>query len=216
MLVFAIIGARLSARFSAHLIIRVGFVLAAAGLAMLGASIQPEATFGDLALGALFGIGVGLIASQILNLILSSVEPQETAETAGLTSTFEQLGNSIGVALVGTVMLASLTTGLSRGINDSTILPSESKAPLIAAADESVQLMSNTQLERVLQETGADQTMINELGRIYADSRTSAFSAGVALLVFASLVGLVLTFGLPKRKLVEIQEDAEAAVPNPT
>ena len=42
------------------------------------------------------------IASQILNLILSSVKPEDTAETAGLSSTFEQLGNAIGVALVGT------------------------------------------------------------------------------------------------------------------
>jgi predicted MFS family arabinose efflux permease len=205
MLVFAIIGARLSARFFAHLIVRVGWILAAAGLAALGASIQPDATFTDLVLGGLFGMGVGLIASQILNLILSSVEPKDTAETAGLSATFEQLGNSIGVALVGTVMLSALVSGMSQGINDSTVLPPESKAPLIGAAEEGVQLMSDPQFEQSLEEAGADPAMSDELEEIYADSRTAAFQAGVALLIYAALVGLVLTFGLARRRLVDDQ-----------
>jgi MFS family permease len=215
MLVFAIIGARLSARFFAHLIIRVGWVLAAAGLAALAASIQPGATFSDIVLGGLFGMGVGLIASQILNLILSSVEPKDTAETAGLSSTFEQLGNSIAVALVGTVMLSTLATGLSQGISDSTVLPPESKAPLTNAAKDGVQLMSDTQLEDGLQEAGADQMMSDELEAIYSDSRTAAFRAGVALLIYAALVGLVMTFGLQKRKLVDAQA-ADTPLPKPT
>jgi MFS family permease len=82
MLIFAIIGARLSSRFFANRIIQVGFILAAVGLGAVGASIQPGATPSDLVLGAVFGMGVGLIASQILNLILSSVKPEDTAETA--------------------------------------------------------------------------------------------------------------------------------------
>ena len=183
MLVFAIVGARLSARFFANRIVQVGFVLAAAGLAALGASIQPGATFSDLALGALFGMGVGLIASQILNLILSSVELKDTAETAGLSSTFEQLGNSIGVALVGTVMLSTLASGLGQGINNSAVLPPESKPPLLNAAEEGVQLMSNTQFEDGLEEAGADPVMADELEVIYSQSRTAAFQAGVALAV---------------------------------
>jgi predicted MFS family arabinose efflux permease len=216
MLVFAIIGARLSARFFAHLIIRVGFVLAAAGLAAMAASIQPGATFSDLVLGGLFGMGVGLIASQILNLILSSVEPKDTAETAGLSSTFEQLGNSIGVALVGTVMLSTLATGLSQGINNSEVLPPESKAPLISAAEQGVQLMSDTQFQDGLEEAGADPIMGDELEAIYSQSRTAAFDAGIALLIYASVVGLVITLGLPKRKLVDAQESepAQAAAPS--
>lgn len=216
MLVLAIVGARLSDRFLAHQIIRVGWILAAAGLGALGASIQPGATFADLALGGLFGMGVGLIASQILNLILSSVDAQETAETAGLSSTFEQLGNSIGVALIGTVMLTTLSSGLAQGINDSAVLPEESKASLVNAAEEGVQLMSDSQFERGLDEVGADSEMAGELQTIYGESRTAAFQAGVALLIFAALLGLVLTISLPKRKLVDIQEQEEAAIPGAT
>jgi MFS family permease len=213
MLVLAIVGARLSDRFFAHQIIRVGWIFATAGLGALGASIQPGATFTDLALGGLFGMGVGLIASQILNLILSSVDRQQTAETAGLSSTFEQLGNSIAVALVGTVMLTTLASGLAQGINDSAVLPEESKAPLVIAAEEGVQLMSDSQFEQGLEEVDADSAMADELQGIYGESRTAAFQAGVALLIFAALLGLVLTISLPKRKLVDIQEQEESAIP---
>lgn len=209
MLIFAIIGARLSARFYAKRIIQVGFVLSAAGLGAVGASIQPDASPGDLVLGGIFGMGVGLIASQILNLILSSVDPKETAETAGLSSTFEQLGNSIGVALVGTMMLTTLATSMQQGINSNTVIPEETKPALTAATEEGVQLMSDSQIESGLEAAGADQAVSGELQDIYADSRTEAFKAGIALLIYASLLGLVITLGLPKRKLVATEGTTE-------
>jgi len=210
MLVLAIIGSRLSARFFASRIIQLGFVLAAIGLGLLAASIQPDAQPSDLFLGGIFGMGVGLIASQILNLILSSVQPQNTAETAGLSSTFEQLGNSIGVALVGTVMLSTLTAGLQQGIDNSAIVPQENKAPLIEAADQGVQLVSDTQFDLALQEVGADEIVAEELNRLYGEARTEAFQAGVVLLIYAALLGLVVTLRLPKRKLVDGSEQDEA------
>ena len=116
------------------------------------------------------------------------------------------VATTIGVALVGTVMLSTLATGLSDGISNSTVIPVEDKVPLMAAAEEGVQLMSNSQFEQGLEEAGADPVMSDELSDIYAVSRTSAFKAGVALLIYAALVGLVVTLGLPKRKLVDAHE----------
>lgn len=202
LLILAIFGARLAARFYANRIIQVGFVIATAGLAAIAASIQPDSGPGDLALGGLFGAGLGLIASQLLNLILSSVPDKDTAETAGLNSTFEQLGNAIGVALVGAVMLTVLSSGLAQSFDSSATIPEDAKQPLIEAAEEGVQLMSNSQLEAGLAEAGLDDAAVEEVETIYADSRTAAFKAGVGLLIYGSLLGLVITLWLPKRKLV--------------
>jgi MFS family permease len=83
-LIAAMIGARLSARFSAKRLIQIGFLIGIAGLLTLEFTIQPNISASDLAGGALFGAGVGLIASQILNLILSSVSATDTPETTGL------------------------------------------------------------------------------------------------------------------------------------
>ncbi len=202
LLLFALLGARFSARFFANRIIQIGFIVAVAGLGALGASIQPEAAASDLVLGALFGAGLGLIASQILNLILSSVAEEDTAEVAGLTSTFEQLGNAIGVALVGTVMLVALATVMQQKINESAVLPEEAKPAMMTAVAEGIQLMSDEQLTNGLEAAGADPAMVAEIGALYDQSRTEAFRAGVGLLIFAGLAGLMASLWLPKRKLV--------------
>jgi hypothetical protein len=144
-----------------------------------------------------------LIASQILNLILSAVTEEQTPETAGLTSTFEQLGNAIGVALVGSILLGVLAFNLQQGINASTIIPAQAKEPLIAQVEDSIQLMSSSALEAGLAEAGIAGAQAEELHTIYGLSRTQAFKAGVGLLVFAALLGLVVSLWLPKRKLVD-------------
>jgi hypothetical protein len=118
------------------------------------------------------------------------------------------------VALVGTVMLSTLATGLQQGISDSTVLPDESKAPLTEAAKDGVQLMSTSQFEDGLEAAGADPAMSDELEIIYSQSRTQAFQASVALLIYTALLGLVVTLGLPKRKLVASAETEETLAPN--
>lgn len=211
LLIMAIMGARLSKRFLANRIIQVGFILGAAGLGWLAATIQPNVTPEDLALGALFGAGMGLVASQILNLILSGVTAEQTPETAGLTATFEQLGNAIFVALVGTVMLTVLAGGLVEGIQASAEIPQEAKAPLAETAEAGVQLMSDTQLQAELEALSVSDAGIAELNEIYAGARTGAFKAGVSLLVYAALLALVIALWLPKRKLVGSAGEAAAA-----
>ncbi len=205
LLVMAIVGSRLSAHVYANRLIIIGFVISISGLSAIGASIQPDATPQDLVLGALFGVGLGLIASQLLNLVLSSVKAEETAEASGLNSTFEQLGNAIGVALIGTIMLAALTAGTQEGINISAVIPQEVKVQLTDAVGEGVQLMSSNQVETGLEAAGADDATSNELLNIYAIARTQAFKAGMSLLTFFALIALVLSLWLPKRKLVDAE-----------
>jgi len=202
LLVLAIVGSKLSARFSAKRLIQVGFVLAIVGLGGVGASITPEATPADLVLGALFGAGLGLIASQILNLILSSVSMKDTAETAGLSGTFEQLGNAIGVALVGTILLGVLSTSLQGQISSSDVFPPETEKELIAAVEEGVQLMSSEQLATSLEAAGVTGEAEDVFLEAYHIARTDAFKAGVGVLIYAGILGLVFTAGLPNRKLV--------------
>ena len=60
---------------------------------------------------ALFGIGAGLLLSQLGNVIMSSVDPAKSNEAGGLQGTAQNLGASLGTALIGAVLIAGLTTG---------------------------------------------------------------------------------------------------------
>jgi hypothetical protein len=57
------------------------------------------------------GLGMGLIASQLGNVVQSSVDASGRGEAGGLQFTGQQLGSSIGVALIGGVVLAGLASG---------------------------------------------------------------------------------------------------------
>ncbi len=205
LLIAAIFGARLSSRFMANRIIQVGLILATVGLAALGASISPDATPADLALGVVFGIGIGLVASQILNLVLSMVSAESVPETAGLNSTFEQLGNAIGVALIGTIMLTTLSAVAQSDVNASTIIPDADKSSMVAALEDGVELMSDTSLANELAATDASAEETAEVLGIYHNARTNAFKVGVGLLVYLTLLSLVVTLWLPKKKLVSAE-----------
>ena len=65
--------------------------------------------------------------------------------------------------------------------------------------------MSNTQLEIGLKTVHPDEALAlkPEILSSYSQARTRAFQTGIWFLVFASLLGLVMTTGLPRRKLVE-------------
>ena len=53
--------------------------------------------------------GMGLIASQLGNVVQSSVDASGRGEAGGLQYTGQQLGSSLGVALIGAIVLAGLT-----------------------------------------------------------------------------------------------------------
>ena len=59
----------------------------------------------------LFGVGAGLLLSQLGNVIMSSVDPAKTNEAGGLQGTAQNLGASLGTALIGSVLILSLTNG---------------------------------------------------------------------------------------------------------
>ena len=202
LLITAIVGARLSSRFKAKRIIQVGFLTVIAGLVFMEATIQPGLQPSDLASGSLFGAGLGLIVSQILNLIFSSVDAKDTPETTGLNGTFEQLGNAMGVALVGVIMLASLTSGIQKGVEESVPIPEDQRDAVIQSVESGIELVSDSQLYSELEASGASEATRTEVLEIYSVSRTDAFKASIAFLLVVSVAGLILTTGLSDRKLV--------------
>ena len=88
-------------------IVRAGLSITVVAVLALLATIEP-----DLAGAALrhrrwplLGVGMGLIASQLGNVVQSSVDASGRGEAGGLQYTGQQLGSSLGVALIGAIVL---------------------------------------------------------------------------------------------------------------
>ena len=78
-------------------------------------TIQPSLRgFGFATAMALLGLGMGLIASQVGNVVQSSVDASGRSEAGGLQYTSQQLGSAVGVALIGAIVLSGLTSHVPR------------------------------------------------------------------------------------------------------
>ncbi len=72
---------------------------------------------------ALYGLGMGLVQSQINNLTLSAVPVQEAGEASGITNTFRQVGSSLGAAIIGAVLLTAIVGDLQGVVQSSPQIP---------------------------------------------------------------------------------------------
>ena len=110
MFITSAMGARLSLRYSVRTIIRAGLITAAIAILILMAAIEPELeSLAFTASMAVLGVGMGLLASQLGNVVQSSVDASGRSEAGGLQYTAQQLGSSLGVAFIGAIVIAGLT-----------------------------------------------------------------------------------------------------------
>jgi EmrB/QacA subfamily drug resistance transporter len=104
-------GPRLGERRREHLP-QAGAALAAIGLLATIAVVRssPGGAVSAGLLGALvvFGAGMGLAIPGLINLSLRAVPPSDAGAASGLLTTSQQIGNALGVALVGTIFFAEL------------------------------------------------------------------------------------------------------------
>jgi len=98
---------------------RVPFIIAGAALTLSTAALsQLSTTSGPLYLiitYGLFGIGAGMVNSPITNGVMSGVPKSQAGVASGMNSSSRQLGQSLGVAVVGSVLAASLRGSMHAG-----------------------------------------------------------------------------------------------------
>ena len=58
-----------------------------------------------------FGLGMGFVFGPLFNVILAGVEEHEVGSASGTLNAVQQLGNSIGVALLATIFFSLLDHG---------------------------------------------------------------------------------------------------------
>jgi MFS family permease len=112
LIIFSLVGARLVSKKSPKFVVKLGQILLTTGSVFLLAAVNENLTGIPFAL-AMFclGAGLGLLASQLGNVNMSAVSEEKSSEVGGLQGTFQNLGSSLGTALIGSIMVASLTTG---------------------------------------------------------------------------------------------------------
>jgi EmrB/QacA subfamily drug resistance transporter len=90
-------------------VLHLGLGLMAAGLAWLYLTMSADGL--PIAPIAVFGIGMGMIFVPLFDIIVGDLADDEVGSASGILTSVEQLGASLGIAVLGTVFFANASAG---------------------------------------------------------------------------------------------------------
>lgn len=194
-------GSRLSGRFAIRSIVRAGLATAMVATLLLMTTISPELDHSAFAWSmAVLGIGMGLIASQLGNIVQSSVDASGRGEAGGLQFTGQQLGSSLGVALLGAIVLSGLTSAFLANVSSDDRISSEVAHEVGVAAGSGVDFVSSDQVTVAAHEAGLDEPTTTALVEDYLSAQQQALKTGLLAAAFLALASLAFTKALPHER----------------
>ncbi|WP_171048353.1 DHA2 family efflux MFS transporter permease subunit [Nocardia cyriacigeorgica] len=105
--------------------VRIGLVLEAVGLVLLGLFAAADSAWWAIALALfIYGIGVGFATAQVTNVALADVPAPSAGQGSGIQTTARELGSALGIALLTTLFFSALGNGVRDRLTD-TGLPDE-------------------------------------------------------------------------------------------
>ncbi|MFI5047706.1 MAG: MFS transporter, partial [Acidimicrobiia bacterium] len=192
-------------------IIRTGLYVVAVSAIGLVATIDPQ--LNGVAFGismALLGVGMGLIASQLGNVVQSSVDGSGRSEAGGLQYTAQQLGSALGVALIGAIVLTGLVNTFVKDVSNDKSISKETAAQVSTEVSKGVSFVSADQVADAADAAGLPPDEADAVVDHYEDSQIEALKAGLLAAAAIALVSLAFTRGLPTRR------PTDALAPSPT
>lgn len=197
LIVFTIIGSRLTKSRATRRIVRTGQTLLALGSLLLLGSIDPSLN-STLFMFGLFvvGAGFGLLASQLGNVNMSAAPKDSTSEVGGLQGTYQNLGTSFGTAVAGSVFMLILTAGFTAGIADSS-LSAQTKETITQQASTGVAIVSKDQAEQYLLKAGASESVASEATTVYEEAQIESLKKAMFVIFAVVLLSLLFSSNLP-------------------
>jgi len=200
LVLFSVIGSKLTVAKSAKYISRSGQLSMSFGLLLVLISIQSDLR-GSLFWVGMFvvGAGFGLLASQLGNVNMSSVSKDDTSVVGGLQGTFQNLGSSFGTAIVGSIFMLMLTSGFVAAVQQDTSLSPEIKEQITEQSENGVGVVSEDQVKQYVIEQGGTTETAESIASIYQNSQLEALKEALFIVFAVSILSLFLSKNLPSK-----------------
>src|SRR5829696_3780139 len=211
MFAVAMLAGRLAGKRRASSIVGTGFALTTVGMVLI-IPLVPRADFGWWLVGPLLlaGSGLGLLVSQLNNYTLAPIEEERVSEAAGVNSAAGSFGLSFGLAVAGGIMLAGLSLSFTTKTEASSVIPGAQQEQIADVLEEDAQVLSNTQLDAVLDDQPEDVRA--EILRINSEARNLSLQVALLVSVLASLIGLLNSFRMRRLPAIAPSASLEGTV----
>ena len=202
----AILGSALSKRFPARRIVRAGLGVAFVSTLLLLDTIDPTLDSASflVAMGVL-GVGMGLIVSQLGNVVQSSIGDSDRSEAGGLQNTAAQLGSSLGTALLGAVVITGLIATFSSSVSSDPRIAEGVKQEVEVRLSSGGSFVSSDDVRTAAEEAGVDQASADALVEDYEGSQIAALKTAFLFAALLVLASFFATRRLPIERFDEIE-----------
>lgn len=161
----------------------------------------------------LMGLGMGALASQLGNVVVSAVPEERSGEVGGLQYTAQNLGSSLGTALIGAVVIAALSAQFLSGVQAADELSPQLKEQATVQFSAGVEFVSVAEVDDALSQTTLSQAEQDAVLRAYEDAQLKGLRKGMIVLALIVVGTLFLTGRLPRDPLVHADDDQVAPGP---
>jgi MFS family permease len=183
---------------SPRLVVRVGLLFLLAGtvvlLALLDVDAGAEITLVPM---LLIGLGIGSLASQLGGVTVSAVPDEQSSEVGGIQNTMTNLGISLGTAISGSILIATLTTAFFTNIESSNAIPERVKNQAQVELAGGVPFISDADLNAALDEAHLRTRATNDAIAAYQDARIDGLKAALAILALITILAIFMAGSIP-------------------
>jgi MFS family permease len=182
-------------------VVRIGFLAMFAGLVVMVAALDagagPEIVTWPMLLA---GLGIGSLASQLGSITVSSVPDEQSGEVGGLQNTITNLGISLGTALTGAIVIATLSSSFLTGVQENPAVPAPVKSKATTELSGGIPFLSDDELETALEGTRVGPRATDAIVDENETARLDGLRSALSVLAILALVGLFLTRGIPTKQ----------------
>lgn len=178
-------------------VIQVGYLTLAAALIIMAFSVTLDAaSMPGILIGCVVaGSGAGIVSAQANNVVALAVNERDASQSGGIQTTMRNVGQAIGIALLGAVLLFGITNSVKdAAANDSRI----SESTVAAISERNIDLVSDENFRASIEDIDMSDEERDALVEINAQSRFNstrfAYYVGAAIIV----LGLATTPAIKK------------------
>ncbi|NEA61818.1 MFS transporter [Streptomyces sp. SID12488] len=180
-------------------VVRLGILALLAGAVVLMAALDADAGAEIIAVPLLLiGLGMGALASQLGAVTVSAVPESRSAEVGGVQNAVTNLGASLGTALAGSIMIATLTTSFLTSVDQNPAVPADVSSRATVELRSGVPFLSDAQLKTALDEAGVSPETARAAFDANAAARIDGLRAALAILAFTALLAMFFTHRIPR------------------
>jgi hypothetical protein len=184
------------------------------GLAFLYRATSLQMTIGDMIIPtAVFGVGLGLIMAQLVNLTLSTVDPEDTPTASGTINALGEFGNSLGTAVIGSLLLVFLISGaVDNTVREANLtMPPKVRKVIIVELEDFHEVATPAEKERFFKEIPRELRQAMEA--IIDRSTVEAMQDTILVIGICVLAALLASTFLPSRPSHRVRPEDRVACP---